>query len=370
MSTRSHTARRTRVRVALIALVVAAIGAGVLLTRSDDTTITEAASIFKTATVERGTLSTTQSLDGSVVLSDVTTVLHRAATSASASAGPGSRPGAPTATTTTQMITSAIDLGAAVTPGTVLYSVDSSPVVALAGALPAWRTLSTASSDGPDVAQLEASLAWLGYDPNGAMTLDDHFDSNTAAAVKAWQAGYGLTPTGKVALGSVVFLPISTTVVEVDISVGDTVTDGDPVLALAGVAQEVVIEVPSADQALFVPGLEVDVAGTTGTVQLLRSSESDGVVVVEAVIAPSSPLTGVENGTTVKVSAKLVLATDVLIVPNEALVSLIDGSYALQVVQPDGSDRFVSVSVLTATASKAAIEGDGIAEGSMVLQPI
>ncbi len=252
----------------------------------------------------------------------------------------------------------------------MLYSVDSSPVIALAGALPAWRTLSTASSDGPDVVQLEVSLAWLGYDPDGAMTIDDHFDSRTAAAVKAWQAGYGLTVTGSVALGSVVFLPIETTVAEVDISVGAAVADGDQVLALAGNAQEVVIQVPSADQALFVPGLQVDVSGTTGTVQLLRSSENDGSVVVEAVIAPSSPLTGVENGTTVRVSATLVLAADVLIVPNEALVSLIDGSYAVQVVQPDGTARFVTVEVLTATASKVAIEGEGIAEGTEVLQPV
>ena len=58
-----------------------------------------------------------------------------------------------------------------------------------------------------------------------------------------------------------------------------------------------------------------------------------------------------------RVSATLVVAAEVLIVPNEALVSLIDGSYAVQVVLPDGTDRFVTVQVLAATASKAAIEG-------------
>ena len=109
MSIRSHNARRTTVRAVLLALLGVGIGAGVVLTRSDDTTTVEAVSIFKTATVERGTLSTTQTLDGSVVLSDVTTVLHRSATTSSASARPGSRPGASTATaTTTQMVTSVI----------------------------------------------------------------------------------------------------------------------------------------------------------------------------------------------------------------------------------------------------------------------
>ena len=42
--------------------------------------------------------------------------------------------------------------------GTVLYSVESSPVVAMAGLQPAWRTLGASSDDGLDVMQLE--LTW------------------------------------------------------------------------------------------------------------------------------------------------------------------------------------------------------------------
>jgi len=106
-----------------------------------------------------------------------------------------------TSTRVTQVVTSVIADGSDVTMGTVLYSVESSPVVALPGSLPAWRTLDTSSEDGIDVLQLEMDLTALGYDPDSRMTIDTEFDSDTKAVVKAWQAGYGMEVTGSVALG-------------------------------------------------------------------------------------------------------------------------------------------------------------------------
>ena len=77
----------------------------------------------------------------------------------------------------TQTVTSVIGVGATVGLGQVLYTVDSQPVIALSGVLPAWRTLSTSSDDGPDIQQLENSLVSLGYDPDGDVVVDNEFDS-------------------------------------------------------------------------------------------------------------------------------------------------------------------------------------------------
>ncbi|HNJ97949.1 MAG TPA: peptidoglycan-binding protein [Ilumatobacteraceae bacterium] len=356
------------IRGGLAVAVVGVAAAAVVAVRRDDNTNTSHASPLTTATVEQGDLSSTLSIDGSVEFADVTTVLHRALTTTSSSR-PGPGGGATTATAATQMVTSTLGVGTPVTNGSVLYSVESNPVVALTGALPAWRTMAVGVADGLDVAQLEAALTALGYDPDATMTVDDHFDSRTRAIVRAWQAGYGLTVTGSVTLGTVVFLPADTSVAQVDVAVGDAVADGDQVLTLTGTAQEVVIEVPTEDQALFAPGLNVTVGDTTGVVQLLRSAERDGSVVVEAVIVPATPLEGAGNGATVSVSAKLVQLTGALLVPTEALVSRLDGSYALQVVGDGGSVTFVAVDVLGTAGSRAAVSGTGIEVGTQVMQP-
>ena len=505
------TTRSTLTRLALVGALVAG-GVGVYVaTRADDAAPAAAASIFKTATVEEGSLGTTEQIDGSVVLSDVTTVLHRiegqtsssvntntSSSSSSNTAGPttgrptgltssaatsnvaealtlASRtdgatpvatsdecvtqppatvPASPATTSTTdapavttpdtttpddttpatttpiatvpvttvplttvpvttpatdcpttstipggnaggggfptggggtlgggstsasssdritQVVTSVIPDGSPVVLGTVLYSVESSPVVALAGSQPAWRTLDTNSDDGVDIMQLELSLAALGYDPDGTMTIDAHFDSDTKAVVKAWQEGYGSEVTGVVDLGSVVFVGADITVTGTDVVVGDAVGDGDAILSLSAASQQVVIDVPDGDEAYLVPGLIVKIGSGEGTVTLLRSTERDGAVVVQAVITPTGEIEGADNGSTVTVTIALSSLDGVLLVPTEALVSRIDGSYAVQVQAEDGTNSFVEVELLGVSGSSAAIRGDGIEAGTQVMQPV
>jgi peptidoglycan hydrolase-like protein with peptidoglycan-binding domain len=267
------------------------------------------------------------------------------------------------------MITSVAATGTTVQLGTVLYSVESLPVVALAGTLPAWRTLSTSSADGPDVFQLELSLKALGYDPTGKMTVDSHFDSHTKAAVKAWQAGYGLPVTGTVALGSVVFLPANASVSDVKVKVGDSVGNGDGVLTLAASSQQVVIDVPAGDEPFMVPGLAVKIGAVDGTVTSLHSVVRSGAAVVQAVITPSGPVQAAGNGSTVKVTVTIAKLDNALVVPSAAVASRIDGSYALQVVGAGGSTTWVRVEVLGVSGSNAAVRGAGITAGTKVLEP-
>jgi peptidoglycan hydrolase-like protein with peptidoglycan-binding domain len=268
------------------------------------------------------------------------------------------------------VVTSVLATGAGVRLGTVLYTVESRPVVSMAGALPAWRSLSYGVTDGPDVAQLELSLVALGYDRDHTMTVDDHFDSNTKAAVERWQAGYGLDVTGTVTLGSVVFLPSPTTVAAVSVKVGNAVGDGDAIMSLAASSQQVVITVPTGDEAVVVPGLKVGIGNLTGTVTLLRSATANGATTVQAVITPDAVIPNVDNGATVKVHITQDHMPNVLVVPAAALASRIDGNYALQVLAADGTTSWHTVEVLGVSAGNVAVRGDGIANGTQVLQPL
>jgi peptidoglycan hydrolase-like protein with peptidoglycan-binding domain len=257
----------------------------------------------------------------------------------------------------------------AIEQGDVLYTVDGAPVVALDGALPAWRTMSVSSTDGADIAQLEASLVALGYDRGLKVTVDNHFDSATRTMVKAWQLGLGVEATGTVILGTVVFLPSSTTVGAVNQTVGAKVGDGDTVLTLSAAAQDVVIDVPAGDEAQVVPGLAVAIGNVEGTVSRLRSADRNGSVVVQAVIAPSSPIENATGGSTVKVTLTLQNDAGVLIVPAETLVSRLDGTYAVQAQTSDGSTSWLTVELLGVSGGNIAIRGDGVSEGTVLLLP-
>jgi peptidoglycan hydrolase-like protein with peptidoglycan-binding domain len=363
-----------RILVIVISACVLAGGAFVITRRSDDAPAI-AAPIFKTATVERGDLTVTEQIEGSIELADATTVLHRidgATTSSAQTGGPPGGVSRDTASTaeTTQIVTSVIADGSTVPIGTVLYSVESAPVVALPGSLPAWRTLDTSSDDGIDVLQLEEALVALGYDPDGTMKVDTHFTGVTKQVVMDWQAGYGMEQTGEVALGSVAFVEATTIVAAVNVAVGDSVADGDTVLSLASSAQQVVIDVPDGAEAYLTPGLEVTVEGAAATVTLLRSVDRAGEVFVQAVITPNELIADVEIGSTVRVRVTATTISGGLLVPTEALVSRIDGTYALQVLAGDESESFVTVELLGVAGSKAAISGEGIAEGTRVLQPV
>jgi hypothetical protein len=269
----------------------------------------------------------------------------------------------------TQTITSIIGINTTIQQGDVLYTVDGTPVVALDGALPAWRSLSTASDDGADIAQVEASLVALGYDPALKVTVDTHFDSATRTMVKAWQQGLGVETTGTVALGSVVFLPSSTSVSTVDQTVGDTVGDGDTILTLAAPTQQVLVDVPAGGEAQVVPGLTVEIGTVQGTVSRLRSADRDGSVVVEAVITPATAIENATNGSSVTVTLTLQNESGVLIAPAEALVSRLDGSYAVQVQGSDGTTKWATVELLGVSGVNVAIRGVDVADGTVLLLP-
>jgi peptidoglycan hydrolase-like protein with peptidoglycan-binding domain len=111
-------------------------------------------------------------------------------------------------------------VGAVIVRGGTLFRVDNLPVALMYGSVPAYRTLKEGVGDGPDVTELNRNLIDLGFDRDGAITDDEHFDEATAAAVRRWQKAEGLTQTGDVELGRVIFAPGPRRVTDVHVTLG------------------------------------------------------------------------------------------------------------------------------------------------------
>jgi membrane fusion protein, multidrug efflux system len=111
-------------------------------------------------------------------------------------------------------------VGAVIGRGGTLWRLDNLPVVLMYGSVPAYRTLKQGVSDGPDVTELNQNLIDLGFDPYGAITDDESFGAATAVAVKRWQEADGLSQSGEVALGRMVFAPGARRVTEVKVTLG------------------------------------------------------------------------------------------------------------------------------------------------------
>jgi peptidoglycan hydrolase-like protein with peptidoglycan-binding domain len=113
------------------------------------------------------------------------------------------------------------DAGTTLQQGDVVAEVNQTPVILLYGTLPAYRTLSY-GSEGADVAQLEADLVALGYDPDGTVTVDEDYDWYTYLMVQRWQTASGLDDTGRVDTSQIVITSGPVRVSTLTASVGDT----------------------------------------------------------------------------------------------------------------------------------------------------
>jgi peptidoglycan hydrolase-like protein with peptidoglycan-binding domain len=126
--------------------------------------------------------------------------------SSSGSTAATSSSAATTGTTSSNTVTRLVAEGATVDRGGELYAIDNQPRVLFFGTTPAWRDLSALSTPAVDVFELEQNLVALGYDPDGAITIDETFDDATTLAVQRWQKDHGYDQTGVVSFGQVVFL--------------------------------------------------------------------------------------------------------------------------------------------------------------------
>jgi peptidoglycan hydrolase-like protein with peptidoglycan-binding domain len=243
------------------------------------------------------------------------------------------------------VVTSLLDVGRTATRGTVLYTADEEPVVALLGDLPAWRTLERGVEAGADVRQLEENLAALGY--GAGLDVDETFTPDTATAVEAWEADLGRAdPDGVVTLGDAVFLTAPGDVLGHEAAVGDTVQAGTPVLTLGSEQRIVVAQVDATAAGGWTPGSTVELGWadgtvTTGTVFATGKDVTDGRVdlVVALAAGDAGPhRTGAEATVTlVDASRDHVLAVPVSAIVDDA------GSPAVRVAHDGAPDEIVPV---------------------------
>jgi peptidoglycan hydrolase-like protein with peptidoglycan-binding domain len=250
------------------------------------------------------------------------------------------------------ILTRLLDVGARADRGTVLYTADNQPVVALIGDLPAWRTLEQGVDDGADVRQLEENLAALGYGDD--LEVDESFTAETAAAVEAWETDLGrATPDGVVTIGEVVFLTEPGDVLGHDASVGDTLEAGSPVMTIGSEQRTVVADVDATSARApsgsgWIPGSTVELEwadGTTsqGTVVGTGREVTDGQVELTVAISSDDAEAGQRrSGAEATVTLVDARRDGVLAVPVAAIVDD-GGSPAVRVASADGPDQIVPV---------------------------
>jgi hypothetical protein len=343
--------RPGRAWLALGAVLVAAAGAGAWAWTSNSTSAPASVGSgpVATAVVERGTITATESWDGTLAPGTAFTV----------SAGAGGT------------VTRLAEQGGTVERGEVLYRLNERPVVLLYGAVPMYRDLRPGDS-GADAEGIEANLKSLGY------------GGFTDQAVREWQADVGLPKTGGVSSADVVFLPEGGPVDSLHVGVGDRVAPGSPILAITGTDQVVDLRVDVGDRDRFDLDTEV-------TVVLPDGGEVPGTVTATAVVAvPAGSGEGTQGGAAetesvaeveialdeqvsddlVGASVEVVVATDrredVLLVPVTALLALAEGGYGLEVVADDGTTSIVAVTAGLFAGGKVQVEGENIAEGTVV----
>ena len=261
----------------------------------------------------------------------------------------------------------------------------------------AWRSMSIDTTPGPDIGWLETNLVALGY---GDLEVDDVFDSETADAVMAWQTDVGVTVTGEIPLGQVVFIAGPAPVSALAVSRGDSVNEGTVLYELTAVelvsstvrpdgvqdqtvtAQRVTARLDLVDQDLLA-------LGTSVLIELPDDTEVDGEVIelgavpvivsateqsnessyLDVVIAPEESVDPNWTGATVQVRFATEIAQAVLSVPVSALLALQEGGYAVEIVQPDGSVRLIGVSTGLFADGFVEVAGNGLAPNLEVVIP-
>jgi hypothetical protein len=278
------------------------------------------------------------------------------------------------------MVTKVPELGDVVERGGSLFTVDDRVLPLFYGEVPLWRSLSAASTDGPDVRQLEENLVALGFASADELSVDEHFDAATQAAVIEWQESLGVTANGVVELGDLVFQPGAVRVKSVEIDVGEQAQG--PVLQVTDTERLIEVRLDVADRELAAEGdaVQIDIGegktvdGTVTSVGKVATAESSSdpnadtepkITVLIALDDPTS--TGTIDEAPVEVQFTTSAATDVLAVPVEALLALAEGGYAVE-VEREGTTELVGVELGKFADGYVEITG-AVDEGEMVVVP-
>ena len=267
--------------------------------------------------------------------------------------------------------------GAMLYRGHRLYAIDGQPVELLYGSTVATRAFVAGMSPGADVGELNANLDELGDGPGLS---GDRFTAATAAAIRAFQSARGMTVTGSLLLGSVVFEPgpVRATSVMAGLGVGSGVMAG-PVLTVSSTARQVKVALDAADQGLVKAGDPVVITLPNNTttpgrithVSSVATSGQNGTTVAVDAVPTDPAATGTVDQAPVNVSITTASVRHALVVPVDALLALANSGYAVEQIIPGGAHRLVAVStgLFDDADGLVAVTGSGLAAGQHVVVP-
>ena len=287
------------------------------------------------------------------------------------------------------ILTSAANPGSTVDRGGTLYAVTNQPVRLLFGTTPAYRDFAAGMTDGPDVLQLEQNLVALGLDPGHQITVDNHFTTATAAAIRRWQDTWGLPTsqrTGTLLKGQVVFLPGMLRVSQIRATIGMSVGPDTPVLSGSSTSRVVTAQIATERQTLVHPGDRV-VVSLSGVADV-PSVQGTITRIGQAAAVPSEP--AAPNSTTAatvpftvgltlppgspeldKIPVQVTITTashqNVLLVPVTALLARSGGGYQLRLT----GNGYIEVQpgLFDETAGMVEVDGAGLSVGQQVEVP-
>ena len=262
-------------------------------------------------------------------------------------------------------------------------------LVVMYGSTPAYRTMKVGLS-GEDIRQLEENLAELGYADGDGFSIDGVFDDATAAAVGDWQLAQDQDPDGMVGVADVLFVagPVRVGSWSQDVEVGRQLVAGTalaeltviqaPVDGRMSTTQRVLALVPLSDRDLVAEGITVSVelpdgTGIGGVVTAINPSpvfdDQAGENAVEVTILLAEPASEVWIGATIDVEITETLIEDALVVPATALLALVEGGYAVEVVAADGSVRLVGVETGLFVDGDVEVRSPELTAGTSVVVP-
>jgi hypothetical protein len=256
-------------------------------------------------------------------------------------------------------------------------------------------------TDGPDVRELNANLVALGMDPDHRITVGDHFSPATTAAIRRWQASWGLPParrTGILPLGQVAFQPVALRISQVRPTVGTSVGPNTVVLTATSTNQVVTVQLSSDRRATVHEGDAVTVSLATGqrlpgTITSIGPSSAQngsaggnggnpggnpgggaatgqpGPITAPITIGLGGPVPGPpDDQTTVQVGITTGTHADVLMVPVTALLARPGSGYQVRLVP--GDDVPVQPGLFDEAAGMVEVSGPQLAAGQQVEVPV
>jgi peptidoglycan hydrolase-like protein with peptidoglycan-binding domain len=266
--------------------------------------------------------------------------------------------------------------GTVIEQGQSLFEIDGHGVPLFYGAIPMYRTLQSGVADGADVRQLEENLDALGFGASG-FTVDDHYNSATAAAVRRWQKSLGRDQTGAVSVEDLVFSPGAVRVGKHSAEVGTSAGPGMAVYEATGTTRIASVRLEVSRQALAKAGDKARVKlpdGTTvdGTIFSVGSvatkdSENSPAKIDVSVVLDDQSAAGSLTEAPVTVDLTKSTAQGVLAVPVRALLALSEGGYAVDVLH-NGKHDLVPVELGSFADGYVEVKGR-VAEGEKVVMP-